>query len=925
MHRKLSTSAGDWGAATAKRAQRLTAADMLLRVVDAGLCGILCAAPFVFGGRHDLGRLVFVSLIAVVSAAWFARQAMLPAAAWHRTAAMLIPLGAAGLLLFQLLPLPSPWLVHLSPRISELLPLWSADNSGPAHLGTWQILSVAPHETVKSLAMLASYGLLFAVVCGRIQDTADVERILNYLAAGVAVMAAFGILQYFTSDGRFFWFFRHPFRTTSDNITGAFINRNHFAGFLVLGIGPLVAWLMRWIGTPPRPLAPRQKSPWAAADRIVFWLCATALAVVVLAILGSRSRGGAIVMLVAGVVLIAVYMRGGLLNARFLYGFIGLATVVVALLSLYGYEEVAARLDDFSEGSLDDIDHGGIRRKIWAANLAAFRSGWLTGAGAGTHSQICPVYLPESLVKEYTHAENGYLQVATETGIIGVVLLAAAIACCGLWCVRCWRGMKQPAEIRAFGAAAAGLAASTAHSLVDFVWYIPACMAGEIVLAACLCRLSHSIQPAVGSRSLRVMPRGRWLEVCAASVVIGAWSIYVYVGPAMAAVHWDRYLRTSVADRELSDQLLSDFVTGSFTALPSIRQNMSEQMLRELQSAVYWDPEHARAHSRLADRFMTEFEHRSRSAANQMDVAQIREAAATSAFASPDDFQAWLNRAFGADVELLRKALHYAHRTVELCPFQGEGYLYLADLCFLKRAPRAAIDAYVDQASRVRPYDKNVLTKCGLQELLRGQPDAALEMWSRCFNTPGSHQGEIVFRLVAAGMPANVLLSKLQPDWRTLHEVWTQYRKLGTPQDLAELLSYAAEVTPGEIGSERGTRPAYVWYWNAMMYADVERTGEALVCLERAYACDPHQYPIRFALAKALLAAGRMPEAEPHVRWCLARRPEDKRLADALVTISKHRLAARAMRSQPPTVPATTPIDISQSLGITGDNSEATQ
>jgi tetratricopeptide (TPR) repeat protein len=223
----------------------------------------------------------------------------------------------------------------------------------------------------------------------------------------------------------------------------------------------------------------------------------------------------------------------------------------------------------------------------------------------------------------------------------------------------------------------------------------------------------------------------------------------------------------------------------------------------------------------------------------------------------------------------------------------------------------------------VRPFDKNVLTKCGLQELLRGRLESALELWSKCFNTPGSHQGEIVFRLVASGMPAKILLAELRPDWRNLHEVWKQYRKLGRPQDLDDLLSYAAEVTPQEIGSDRGTRPAFVWYWNSMLYSDVGRAAEALVCLERAYACDPHQYAIRYALAKSLLAAGRTPEAEPHVRWCLARRPQDQRLTHALLTISKHRLASRSAAAGTPAAFAIPSTSKAEPPGITAGESES--
>ncbi len=215
----------------------------LLAVVDAGLLATICLAPFVFGGRHDLGRLVFVSLVGLTAIAWFARQSVLPKAAWTRTAAFGVLLLAVGLLALQLVPLPTSWLALVSPRTIELLPLWTTADAA-VHLGPWKTLSLTPHETTLSLAMLVSYGLLFTVLVQRIQTVADVEKLLNTIAISAVVMAGFGLLQFFASNGEFFWFYVHPYRSTERYAMGSFMNRNHFASFLVLGVGPLVRWLV---------------------------------------------------------------------------------------------------------------------------------------------------------------------------------------------------------------------------------------------------------------------------------------------------------------------------------------------------------------------------------------------------------------------------------------------------------------------------------------------------------------------------------------------------------------------------------------------------------------------------------------------------------------------------------------------------------
>ena len=239
-------------------AQDATSLDSwLLSIVDLGLAGVIFVAPYFFGGRHDLGRLVFVALVAVTAAAWWLRQSVRSQAGWRPTFAHAVLLLAIGLVALQIVPLPATWIERLAPRNAELLPLWQTQD-GAVQLGRWSTLSLSPHATNKALALLLGYSLLFVVVVQRIDDAMDVRRLLRWIGMSAVLMAVFGLLQFFLSNGLFFWFIEHPFRRADKFVNGSFINRNHFANFLVLGVGPLVAWLVGAIATmrpPPRPAA----------------------------------------------------------------------------------------------------------------------------------------------------------------------------------------------------------------------------------------------------------------------------------------------------------------------------------------------------------------------------------------------------------------------------------------------------------------------------------------------------------------------------------------------------------------------------------------------------------------------------------------------------------------------------------------------
>lgn len=865
-----------------------------LSLVDAGFVGILFFAPLLFGGRHDLGRFVFVALAGMTATAWFGYQALSRRPRWRRTPTLGIAAGAVLLVALQLVPLPSAILARLSPHLDATLPLWTSAAESSVPLGPWRTISLTPSDTRIALAMCLAYALLFTTAVQRISRVGDAEKLLRAIAASAVFLACVALLHTFLGNGLYYWFYEIANRPSDTAPCSPFTNRNHLAHYLALGVAPLIAWLVAsWqhlkaqphenAGRRSRPESLRRRSHKHSAlahQNALRVVLALAAAVLVFTALLTLSRGGAVAMAVAVIVFSGGCYRSGLFGGRSLLAVAGVGCSVVGLLSLYGYDHVAERLGDAATGSLSDLDQAGGRRAIWAANLAAFADSWRTGSGAGSHAEIYPLYIENAPTVEFTHAENGYLQIATENGMGGVLLLCLAVGCLA---VAAWRIMTSSAEPRmiiAGAAAAAGLTASVVHSLFDFVWYIPACCATTLLLAACVIRLSQLASDS--SRSVALPPSTR-IAMAVGAALAACWATAMLIGPGRASVHWDAYQRMSAARSAEVHSLLRASQPEQRLAAEENCRRLDVSMIGELNRALRCSPRHGRANLRLGKLYLRRFETLQRQADNVMSATEVRDAALASQFTSRRQLLAWLRAAFGKNADLLLRAHWHTRRALALCPLEGDAYLQLAELIFLEGRKPAAIDDLVDQAVAVRPSDGDILFEAGIRRLTQGRPEEAEALWKTAFRLPGMHRLRLI-QYVGSSVAADVFLEMFQPDWTTLNDIWRTYRVNNARADLDAIADHGQTAA---VQAEASADPwaATNWLWLSKMYAQLGRDDEALASTSRAMRLAPHRYVARRSHAFALHAAGRHGAAEQHFRWCLARRPDDEAVQQTLKTM----------------------------------------
>ncbi len=139
------------------------------------------------------------------------------------------------------------------------------------------------------------------------------------------------------------------------------------------------------------------------------------------------------------------------------------------------------------------------RQDAWHAGRDIFTDHWLTGAGPNVFGLLFPQYSEHAaqFVVHTQHAHNGFLQVADDAGLIGLLAIAALGIATALMLWRTWRAGSLEQRLLAVACGGALIGFST-HNMVDAgnIWKAPG-----IALAFVAAIIARNYMEAVGRRA----------------------------------------------------------------------------------------------------------------------------------------------------------------------------------------------------------------------------------------------------------------------------------------------------------------------------------------------------------------------------------------------------------------------------------------
>ncbi|MFQ5788403.1 MAG: O-antigen ligase family protein, partial [Thermodesulfobacteriota bacterium] len=315
------------------------------------------------------------------------------------------------------------------------------------------------YVTKEKLLLYTSYASFFIVIANYIRRR-DQIKMLFWIAFTVATLeSAIGLFQYFTGITQVSGVLR---------ASGTYVNPNNFAGFLGMVIPFSLGYTFYLFSKTIDNVKIRQhliKVTFSSHSLLFF-----ATALMTLSLILSGSRGG-IFSFLSSVIFFYILVSGGG-TTRVKFWAISIFIIIVTLYSLWiGLDPVIQRFTETKEQLPS-------RTLIWKDTLQLIKDFPIFGTGLGTFGLSFILYKNNAFWPlSFSHTHNDYLELASETGLIGIILVLLSIF---IFYKQAWNGLRssstniEPFRYFLVVGSLSGICAMLIHAFTEFNFQIPA-------------------------------------------------------------------------------------------------------------------------------------------------------------------------------------------------------------------------------------------------------------------------------------------------------------------------------------------------------------------------------------------------------------------------------------------------------------------
>jgi O-antigen ligase len=418
-------------------------------------------------------EVVVYLLLAVWVVLWALGRAELSDPARAAWPAWLVLVVWGLLQLLHLIAMPPAWVAALSPEAARMQTM--VEDLGIHR--TSMTISVDPDAARISLFKTIAYiGVFFLTLnlANRRSRIKTLARVLVYVAV---INAIYAVLMHLTGTDED-WF-GTPM-THSQQASGTYANRNHYAAFLymslAIGIGLLIAGLSDRKAETWKHFV-KHTIEWILSPKMLLRL---ALCILVIALTTTHSRMGNTAffssLVVAGVLGIILSRRATRNTVLLLASLVAIDLFIVG--SWFGVEKLAQRIEQTTQQDVQE------REEPARYTIPLIKDYPVFGSGPGSFYVTFPRYRPPTVVAFFEYAHNDYAQFAAESGLLGLGLVGLFVLMTLFVALKAQWQRRDPLMRGMSFACVMGTVAILIQAWVEFNLQIPANVVLFMVLLA---------------------------------------------------------------------------------------------------------------------------------------------------------------------------------------------------------------------------------------------------------------------------------------------------------------------------------------------------------------------------------------------------------------------------------------------------------
>ena len=429
---------------------------VLERIIEVGILAVVVLSPLPFGSVQPWSILTFELTLFFLAICWFI-QIYIDGSSFVR----ITPLGwaLAGLVIlffFQTVFLPRALIQILSPQGSEIY------QEATRSFQKVHPLSLYSYITMGELYKLAAYLIFYLLVVNR-RNSKFFQRALIAVIGITFFETFYGLFEFLSGRFKIFWYLN---AVSIGNTSGTFINKNHYAIFLEMGI---LVWISFFIEKISKKIQYSKGIKALILDffsekNIICLLFIFLSAGTVAAIIFSGSRAG-VVLSLTGIMLylfFVLFFYGNWIRKCFLGIFIGVSIASTIWILAGDLRQVVGNIKSGAH-------QRDLRYDIFQDSLNITKDFFVFGCGLGAYQYVFPLYQfktkPAEAGTYVDHAHNDYLELVCESGFVGgIILLVGGL----LTFLRAFYRI----DLLKLGVLV-GLVCVTLHNFLDFSFHIP--------------------------------------------------------------------------------------------------------------------------------------------------------------------------------------------------------------------------------------------------------------------------------------------------------------------------------------------------------------------------------------------------------------------------------------------------------------------